>query len=328
MGRSAPLGVPPGGGALQCCVRTDQHHFCPRCFVRFSPTPSCPRCRGSEVFDLRDPGAYARVVEARDEAREGGGGERAADAVARGIRVGIAIIGATIAYGILVSLVDAAVGASVPDPVAALAVAGLILLFLASICTAMLLVPLAIVWIGLRLAGHGDVTLRPITIPEEDPPAGRGLRRDVVRGRVRAREPILSPLARKPCVAFRLVGGNIGGALDDGGATTFEVEGEHGVIAVVAAESATVALDRAAVHPWRPADDEELRAFLEPRAVYPELGALDLGEALLSEGDEVIVEGTALSRAHPQASAGYRDGGVPVYRDREGSPLVIRRVQT
>ena|GEM_PF-3120661 len=306
-------------------MRTDQHLFCPRCFVRFSPSQACPRCRGGELFDLRDPGAYARVVEARDAARDGGSGERAADAVARGIRAGVGIVGATIGYGVLVSLIDAAAGANVPDPVAAVAVAALILLFLTSICTVMLLVPLAIVWIGLRLAGHGDVVLRPVSVPGRASPAKRDdAPRDVVRGRVRARAPLASPIAHAPCAAFRLVGGNSGGTLDDGGATTFEVEGEHGVVAIVDGETATVALDPARPCPCS-GDDEALRAFLEPRAVYPELGPLRLGEALLVDGDEVIVEGTALSRVHPQASSGYRDGGVPLYRDREGSPLVIRR---
>ncbi len=132
----------------------------------------------------------------------------------------------------------------------------------------------------------------------------------------------MSPVGHERCAAFRVVGDAPGGAIDDAGIAPFEVVGDDGEVCVVSECVGTVSIEpESPARTVRP--DDALRAFLDERGAYCELGAVRLSEAVLREGDAVIVDGVADDTLR---SDGYRDSRtVRALRDVPGAPLVIRR---
>ena len=155
---------------------------------------------------------------------------------------------------------------------------------------------------------------RPIAV---HPAPQTGGPRLSVRGRVRVESPITSPVGRRPCAVWRLLGDAPTGPIDDAGGTSFEV--------VTSTGSVWVELGHAAVDlrvpPAVPVRvGKTLAELLRERGCLTVPDRLTLSEAVLAEGDEVVVEGVA--DATPDAA--YRSRYGRIFRDMAGAPLVIR----
>jgi hypothetical protein len=147
-----------------------------------------------------------------------------------------------------------------------------------------------------------------------------------VAGVVRAAQPFTSPLSHRACVATRLVGEGPLGPVDDVCAIAFDVVTEEGERIRVSPARASVDLE--VVDTPRPVRaDRALLAFLTERGVFPRKGAVVLAEALLVEGERVVVEGyLGEPRTDPGGARRYREEAtIRELSARGGVPLVIRR---
>ncbi|HUH05008.1 MAG TPA: hypothetical protein VML75_23585 [Kofleriaceae bacterium] len=175
-------------------------------------------------------------------------------------------------------------------------------------------------WLARRreqLIAAGALRLRVPELPAPD------LRADITTfsGCVVAADTVRAPVSGRRCAVFRLRGQGKHGVIDDGDATRFEIRGADGQRAVVEGEGAWLAIDDSG-EPRQLTPDGELAEFLRPRGALIDLGAVELREIVLVDGDRVIVEGAAEDVADPN---GYRDSSfVRQFRDRDGAPLVIR----
>lgn len=143
-----------------------------------------------------------------------------------------------------------------------------------------------------------------------------------IRGRVKASETIEAPVSHTPCVGFRVWGSAPGSEIDDAAFVTFDVVDHEGTLVRVAGSAASIALDIDDDPPLvRP--DDVLADFLDDRAGLVSLGPVRLGEAVLVDGDEVIVEGVETTAAVADGYRGSRAERVIV--ERPGAPLVIRK---
>jgi hypothetical protein len=175
---------------------------------------------------------------------------------------------------------------------------------------------------GARLRARKQATVpMPVRVAAYPAPSPEA-RRVRVRGRVRAREVLESPLEGAPCVAYRIVGTDGWAEIDDAGACDFVLDTEDGEVHVVAGP-ATV--DLPVARPARVGKTlARLDELLRRRLADPASPRLRLSEAVLAPGDVVEVEATPTDRV---ATSGYRGArGVRVFREQDGSPLVIRRV--
>jgi hypothetical protein len=173
-----------------------------------------------------------------------------------------------------------------------------------------------------RRPGFAPFGLSMVEDPPTPPPSN--VRR--VRGRARARASRMSPLAGRPCVAFRLVGTSMGGHVDDAGYVDFDVVPDDGTSAVrVAGEAAS--FDLMVAEPSHvAAPSQALVDFLADRGLFPLAGPLHLSEALLVDGERVEVVGVV---AEEGASEGYRETTFhDAFVATDGVPPVIRRVDT
>jgi hypothetical protein len=305
-------------------MRTDQTTLCTRCAVRFAPAKRCPRCGGARLHDLR----HARDRKAALPLLRAVAGHRAewlAEAIERVliayVRWGFALLtGVAFVVGLIeVSSVNGAI------VVACLAAGAQILVVVALVGVVSAISVLVRVFAAIaRPLGRSRSAPpeRRQVLPLPAPVAAATTDRERFVGRVRCRSPLVSPVGHERCAAFRVVGDAPGGAIDDAGLAPFELVDDDGEVCVVSEAAGTVLLDpESPARTVRP--DDALRAFLDERGAYCELGAVRLAEAVLREGDRVIIDGVADAT---QRADGYRDSRiVHVLRDMPGAPLVIRR---
>jgi hypothetical protein len=299
-------------------MRTDRTRVCIPCGLRIS-TPACPKCREPVLHDLARRGksdatlrrslrryqAELRPVRVRPLSR-------AIDVLGR-VSQPVALVSAT--------AIGAAVGGwFVFHQMFALAFK----LFCAAGIGAWLVLSLASIAVEAALETRRDGLLEPSPPQLELEPhraIDPSLKRETARGRVRVLEAVAAPLSGERCAAFRLLGSGANGAIDDAGAGVFELVSADGPVRVEAAH-ATVELEdfgrRKSLVP-----EGALLAFLRARAAALSPGQVHVEEALLRDGDEVIVEGTC--ELAPDGG-GYRESAsARVFRELPGSPLVIRR---
>ncbi len=305
-------------------MRTDQTMLCTRCAVRFSPAKRCPRCGGARLHDLRRAHERKTALPLL-RAVASNRAEWLAETVER-VLVGYVRWGFALLTG--VAFVAGWVETSATAGgvlVACLAAIAQVVLVVALVGVVSAISVLARVFSAvarpLGRAGAASPARRQV-LPLPAPVAAATTERQSFTGRVRCRTPLLSPVGHERCAAFRIVGDAPGGAIDDAGIAPFEVIGEDGAVCVVAECVGTVSLElESPARTVRP--DEALRAFLDERGAYSELGAVRLAEAVLREGEAVTVEGVADDTVRAD---GYRDSRiVRVLRDVPGAPLVIRR---
>lgn len=169
-------------------------------------------------------------------------------------------------------------------------------------------------------------TVRPRSLPRVLPIDDRALLAESelveVRGIVRVKQPVASPLGHKPAAAWRVVGDAPLGEIDDAGATRFEVVDGEGQAIEIDPAHAYVALEvDEAPRMVRP--DAPLEQYLVERGLAPDGASLRLAETVLADGDPVVVEGAIEVVNEPD---GYRDARPKSrMRERPGAPLLIRR---
>ena len=266
-------------------VRTDRTQLCAMCGIRMSQ-PRCPQCGRELVFDLMLPQRRAWGLEnARRRQRRRGGVFWTWQLV--------------VVPAVTLWIAWATPGSRFPF-FAWWVLAG---------------IP---VWASERRRPKFP-QLRLPPPPRLDPAAER----ISVEGVVRVTRPCRAPLSGRACAAFRVVGAGPTGPIDDAGVGAFEVlTSDRGVVSVDTS-AATVALPVfGPPTPIAAPPPAELREFLAVRGAMPERGVVRLAEAVLSDGDRARVTGTAEQLA---ARLEYRDGYVPVLRERPGSPLIIER---
>ncbi|MFW5926114.1 MAG: hypothetical protein ACOCV4_08095 [Myxococcota bacterium] len=304
-------------------MRTDRTTLCAHCAVRFPSADRCPRCGGTDLFDLTRPRARRRALQAVRRPRP----------LREPRRWSQRIVSLYLRYGIvLLTAIGALLGWR-----------------LGGTWTSSFIFGLAAFWVALALFFIGGAVLyvlgsmgrlasgalragarwaspaarrdrrRILTIDDQELLASPGVHE--LRGRVRRTGTTLrSPLGQVDCVGWRLVGSGPVGDVDDARAVAFDVVGEDGSVVRVEPSPATLAVEVDA-----PPSEIELSAaladFLAERGVYPDRGPVRLAEALLEDGARVVVEGSLEARAGP-------DGSQPasVMREHPGAPLVIRRV--
>jgi hypothetical protein len=150
----------------------------------------------------------------------------------------------------------------------------------------------------------------------------------VVRGRVaRLDDELSSPLGHRPCVAWRIVGKSSAGMLDDAAMTRFAIVGDDGGPARVDGGEASISLEVGVAHRGRPTDlDDAARTFLGERLIDPDDPTLLAGEAILAEGDPVVVCATTVHEVPGATDAGFRvPARVRVLSGSAREPLVIER---
>lgn len=169
-----------------------------------------------------------------------------------------------------------------------------------------------------RLFGH--VIARPI-VASWTPEArdGSGV---TACGIARGDERLRAPLSRAPCLAWRLYGEGPTGALDEAGATSFELEGDPEGGCEIDARAIGVALDPMPPPSLVDAPDPPLIELLARLFAYPTEGPLHLAEVVLRAGDPVRAHGWAEQAARADGYRGAR--AVRRFVDRPGAPLTIR----
>lgn len=290
-------------------MRSDQLSLCVPCAVRFANRPTCPRC-GEPSVDL---GSLAARSVARSKLRRltfWSWLTRPVRRISPGWYIGCSVTGIIV----LTLGIGIALGFSFDSPWPALAAYFVV----PTVCT--------VVWV-LVLPDPSEFGKKG---SEGLPRVARRLRLhrlepgdpvQPVRGRVALREPVRSPLDGESCAAFRLLGqaGRI--EIDDAGVGRFEVLVDGEPQAVVAVEAAGVMLE---VGEPKPAEGtDELHEFLRLRGAEPG-DPLNLAEAVLRDGDEVVVSGraTPIDRAD---GGGYRSTAqVMAFEDEPDEPLWIR----
>ncbi len=307
-------------------MRTDRTTICAACALRLPSGASCPRCGGTDLYDMTRPRARSAALAALRRWARPAGLRRLGDGLERLVlgylRYGVGTVCALAA--VVGLLLEGSLGAALTAAVLALGVQVMVfgtgaLLF--GLCNLLWTV---FGWLVSAVRGasgekarHGRFRLLP-----GDPPELPAVRTERVRGRVRVAEPVPSPLGHEPCAAFRLVGEGPFGPVDDAGGTTFEVAGEEGGARVVLGSGAVEVDVPETPRIVRP--DRDLERFLAERGLYPDRGPVRLAESVLRDGDLVEVEGQA---EEVTAVDGYRDARrVRVFRDKPGAPLVIRKI--
>ncbi len=318
-------------------MRTDATRFCPYCVVRFGRAERCPRC-DLRAFDLSK---LAGRREALTALTRGSLGREMPQAlplrlISLWLKWGFLPV---CALGFVVGLiyrvelggghgVGGALGLRGGAGVGSgLGTAGMAALAQFALMLALLALYFSSIWLRslLRLGGRRqgasarDEGLRDrmqLVAPTEG--LGPSL---TLEGVVRAEATLSSPLAHETCVAYRLLGRGPVGVVDDAAASSFILETDDGVSTRVEASRCT--LDVPVVDPPRVLrPDRALTRFLEHRGVFPERGPLQLAEALLRDGDRVIVEGAA---SQAEQADGYRDRReLRVLRETPQTPLRIR----
>jgi hypothetical protein len=121
-------------------------------------------------------------------------------------------------------------------------------------------------------------------------------------GRVRLRAPCTSPVGGHTCAAFRLVGRIDRYDIDDAGGHDFDLVMPNGHTLLVRVAHAALAIS---TESWPAAGTvtPELVRFLGARGL-PAPREVDLGESVLSDGDEVSVTGTVVQVAVPSGLRG------------------------
>lgn len=306
-------------------MRTNRTSLCASCAARLPATDHCPRCGGHDLFDLQRASARRKALAALRRQRLGR---------AEPIRLGETLSAWYIKYGlVLLTALGAYVGWRWADgSVLTAFVVGLATLWgavaaffvAAGAYSLVALVMRAVIGSVLWAVRRMDPERRSgipwlIASDEQELLPEHGL--SELRGTVRVLEPLTSPVQQTPCAAFRLVGHGPLGEIDDAGATPFELETEDGERVRVEPDPAWVALE--VEERAQPVQlDDRLRRFLEQRGLFPERGEVRVAEAVLRDGDPVVVEGALeTSRGRGAASTGR----VKVLREREGAPLVLRR---
>ena len=305
-------------------MRTDQTMLCTRCAVRFAPAKRCPRCGGSRLHDLRrahDRKTALPLLRAVASSRAEWLGEFVERGLVAYVRWGFALLTGA---AFLIGLIDTqSTGLAMVVALIAAGAQTLLVVVLVGLVSAVSVLARVFAAIVRPLARGGvPRPLRRQVLPLPAPVATATIERKRFHGRVRCANPLVSPLGHERCAAFRVVGDAPGGAIDDSGIAPFEVVGDDGEICVIAESAGTLSIEpESSARTVRP--DDALRSFLEERGAYCELGAVRLAEAVLRDGDRVIVDGVPDDVLHAD---GYRDSRVvQVLRDVPGAPLVIRR---
>lgn len=301
------------------CVRTDRTTLCATCAVRLPKSDHCPTCDGALLFDLtrersRQDALIALGKRAAEEEKHTWIG-KVSSFYLRYVMTAVALL--VFFEGFRHS----------DNAIAAFLLAMGALWVQLSLGFAIY----AVIHLGDTAAKHLGARLgHRRRAPERLPRIGTRDDRDArattevgtIRGRVRVTTSMKSPLSHVPVAAFRLVGEGPLGSIDDAGGTSFEVVPESGA-------AARVDLDHGAVDlvvddtPRVVRPDAGLKRFLAERGVFPDLGAIRLAEAVLRDGDEVVVEGPF---EEVSGSDGYRGARTrKVFRERDGAPLVVRR---
>jgi len=308
-------------------MRTDQTMLCTRCAVRFPPAKRCPRCGDSRLHDLRrahDRKTALPLLRAVASSRADWLAEAVERALVAYVRWGFALITAVafVVGGLETSSMSGGF------LVAMLAAIAQIVVVVALVGISSVISVLARVFAAITRPLGRSGPARPVrrqVLPLPAPVAAATTERKRFHGRVRCSSPLISPVGHERCVAFRIVGDAPGGVIDDAGMTPFEVVREDESVCVIAESVGTIAIEPdSAARTVRP--DDALRAFLDERGAYSELGAVRLAEAIVREGDHIIVDGVADDTLRAD---GYRDSRVVrVLRDVPGAPLVIRRASS
>lgn len=305
-------------------MRTDQTMLCTRCAVRFAPAKRCPRCGGAHLHDLRrahDRKTALPLLRAVASSRV----EWLTDAVERVlvgyVRWGFGLV--TFAAFIVGRVELSSTGGAVLIAGLAAVAQVFVVVVLVGLVSAISVIVRIVAAIA-RPFGRERASKpgRRQVLPLPAPVAAATTERQRFAGRVRCRSPLMSPVGHERCAAFRIVGDAPGGVIDDSGIAPFEIVGEDGEVCVVAEAVGTVSLElENSARTVRP--DDALRMFLDERGAYCELGVVRLAEAVLQEGDRVVVDGVADDTLRAD---GYRDSRiVRVLRDVPGAPLVIHR---
>ncbi|HZS35516.1 MAG TPA: hypothetical protein VFF06_01750 [Polyangia bacterium] len=286
-------------------------------------TAACPRCRQPALHDLRKPGAAdVLLASLRKAALHDSPHARRAERLSRVIGwlgrhastlVALAAVAVAIG-GVSHLLVNRAVFLSTK-----------IFFLFGAVAWALLTIVVAAARTVLEMWRDSLLQNQSIAIQlAPDPQIDPTLKRATVRGKVRATEPVTSPLSGLACAAFRLLGAGPSGPIDDAGGGAFEVVTDDGAGPVrVDARHASLALEsfgkRVTLRP-----KGKLLDYLRARAAALTPGEVHVEEALLRNGDEVIVEGTC---AETPEALGYRDTTTArLFKELDGSPLIIRRV--
>lgn len=304
-------------------MRTDRTTLCAHCAVRFPSADRCPRCGGTELFELTRPRARRRALRAIRRPRSRRTPRHWPQRlVSLYLRYGIVLltaVGALLGWRLGGTWITSFIFglAAFWIALALFFVGGALLYLLGSMGR----LASGAVRAGARLASPAArrTRRRILTIDDQELLASPEVRE--LRGRVRQTGTTLrSPLGQVDCVAWRLVGSGPVGDVDDARAVAFDVVGEDGSVVRVEPSPATLAVEVEGP-PSEVEPPAALADFLAERGVYPERGPVRLAEAVLEEGARVVVEGNLEAGAAPDGSQ-----PAPVMRERPGAPLVIRRV--
>jgi hypothetical protein len=287
--------------------------------VRFAAQERCPRCSGQTLFDLRDRKARRDALRALKVA--GASGSIRIDRIGAGyIRYVIpAVAGLVFLYGAITQSVLAAL---IMTFIAVWALLAGLLMFVGAAYLLWLVWRFVVVAVRLLLPGTRKAPAHRRIITTDEHEVGPGAELVEARGAVRVKSPVPSPLRHRPCAAFRLIGQGPLGDIDDAGGVPFEVVLDGGQRVQVDPTHASIAIEvdeeAAVVRP-----DQELARFLERRGVFPDRGPVRVAEAVLRDGDRVVVEGACDLLTEADSYRVARP--IPVFRERPGAPLVIRR---
>ncbi|MFW6050100.1 MAG: hypothetical protein ACODAU_02930 [Myxococcota bacterium] len=305
-------------------MRTDRTTLCAHCAVRFPAAGRCPRCGGSDLFDLTRAKARRLALRAVDRpSRPPPATPWWSRAPSLYLRYGVALLTAA---GALAGgwfgetwIAVFVLGLAAFWVALALFFVGSGLLYLGAAAVRLLFALARIAARRMALRGRNPAR-RILTIDDQEVLRSPHVRE--LRGRVRAGSPLRSPLEGLPCVAWRVAGEGPVGDVDDALAAPFELVTDDGRTIRVLPSPATVAVELdARPRPVKPSP--ELARFLQERGVYPERGPVTLAEAVLKDGDRVVVEGAFETAPAPSGSS---DGAAGVMREHPGAPLVVRRV--
>lgn len=151
-----------------------------------------------------------------------------------------------------------------------------------------------------------------------------GTDRTLVEGIVRVRSAVHAPCSGEPCAAFRVSGTHGRVTLDDAGLGVFDIEVDGELRARVEGGEGCVELEVPRASKMTNGS-EHLAAFLAPRSLAPGDATLELGEAVLRDGDLVRVEGVALEHAQIEGYRGMRM--LLRFVDTEHDTLVVRKCE-
>ena len=114
-----------------------------------------------------------------------------------------------------------------------------------------------------------------------------------------------SPIHQKECVAWRLVGRSSSGTIDDAALSAFALDGDPSGSAQI--EPGAAAIEIQPGKPVRPAAlGPETRTFLRSRLIDPDDASLVLVEAIIVEGDNVVLHAALEREVAGSSEVGYR----------------------